>query len=339
MLLLAACAPRAASGDALLAAAQHRTQSEVPAEVAPEELKVWATAPSDPEALRPRPADAPDVAVIAFSGHCGLLCRARNTWSYLDESSDATDGVAVLAGIVRAFERQGLTVEAVSLSSFVEAHPSRISGEIELGYLEGQAYLDYAKRRWIDGVENPTRVVLVGHSHGTVWATLLAMNNLDVGFDYLVSIDAICWQWWAKHKGHVSRAYVEAGLPIPFPLEQGDPCGTLAVPGQRGRYDINDVVPANVAYGLEIRTPFRIFSLDPNVLYDDDVNVRINGSVDNIWGIEATVAHNGVGRSYSPAVAWVGTMIDLLGLPEPGAFPMMTFVRPPLPTGFDYQRE
>lgn len=324
-LLLAACAPRAAS------------QPEAPAAASPSPTETAAALP-DPSALRPRPAAAPDVVIIAFAGHCGVICLTGNTWSYLDETTDETGGVAVLDAIRAGFERQGLTVEALSLSSFVETHFSRISNVLEPGYLEAQAYLDYVGDRWIEGVENPTRVVLVGHSHGTVWATLLAMNNPDVTFDYFVSIDAICWQWWSRHRVFVYRAFVESGRPIPFPLDAGNPCSSLAVPGRSGRYDINDVVPANVIFGLEIRTPLRLFSLDPNLLYDDDINVRIDGSDDNIWGIEATVAHSGVARHYNPAVAWVGVMIDLLGLPD-HAVPLETVLRPPLPPGFVYQGE
>src|SRR5690606_27966332 len=120
--------------------------------------------------LRPRPAGSPDLVIIAFSGHCGLVCHTRNTWSYLDSASEETGGVAVLDGIRRAYERLGLAVEVFSASSFVTAHYSTISNELEPGYLQAQAFLDGAMRHRILGRSDPTRVVLVGHSHGTVWA-------------------------------------------------------------------------------------------------------------------------------------------------------------------------
>ncbi len=332
--LAAACAPSAGEHAALVEAASTRTEPDVPAEG-------WAGVPAPPAQAaptRPRPAGAPDVVILSFSGHCGVFCPTTDTWAYLDEATKLTGGVGVLDAVRAAYLEQGLSVEVFSVSSFVTAHVSGHTGKIEPGYLQAQAYLDHVKRDWIEGVSNPTHVVLLGHSHGTVWATLLAMNNLDVTFDTLISLDGICWLWWAKHKGYIRDTFTRGVWPIPFPLDQGDPCGTLAVPGQDHRMDINDVVPANVIYGLEVRTRFRLLSFDPNVLYDDDPNLRINGSGANLWGIRAGEAHSTLGRSYNEAAAWVASMITALGLPDPTRFPTSTFVLPPAPDGFGYQR-
>lgn len=300
----------------------------------------WTSVPSDAAAttLRERPADAPDVAIIAFSGHCGLWCATQDTWAYLDQPTSQTGGVAVLDVIRAAYLSQGLSVQVFSASSFVTSHRSAISGKIEAGYLQAQAYLDHVKRDWIDGVENPTRVVIVAHSHGTVWASLLTMNNLDVTFDTMVSIDAICWQWWAKHKGYIRETFVDGPWPIPFPLDQGDPCGTLTIPGQDRRFDINDVISANVIYGIEVRTAPRILSFDPNLIADDQPNVRINGTGDNLWGIQATEGHSGVARHYNRSIAWVASLIEGLGLPDHSRYSMSTFVLPAPPDGYAYQR-
>ena len=105
-LVIAACAPQVAP-ELLAAAAQNRTQPDVPAEA-------WAWPQAAEEVpLRPRPTGAPDVVVIAFAGHCGLVCRTRNTWSYLDDPGEATGEVAVLDAILRAFRRQSLTAEGI----------------------------------------------------------------------------------------------------------------------------------------------------------------------------------------------------------------------------------
>ncbi len=330
---LAACAPRAASQEQLSQAAS--TRSSLNPGVA--DFGGFVPTEQGPRATRSRPEGTPDLVVVAFSGHCGIVCHTRNTWSYLDSASETTGGVAVLDGIVDAYRALGLTVEVFSASSFVTAHYSAVSEEVEHGYLQAQAYLDEVKRDLITGYSNPTRVVLVGHSHGTVWASLLAMNNLDVTFDAFISLDAICWQWWARHKGFVAQAFVGSPWPLPYPLENGDPCGTLAIPGFRQRFNINDVFSANVIFGLEVRTSFRLLSLDPNVLADDDPNVRINGTGMNIWGIEATETHSDLGRYYNNSIAWVGAMITALGIPEHGDFPMHTFVLPPAPDEFGYQ--
>jgi len=333
-LLAAACAPGASRSTRLAEAGSERTTTGVAGEGWEGYLPA---APDQGSGLRPRPEDAPDLVIIAFSGHCGLVCRTEDTWSYLDTASEETGGVAVLDALVLAYERLGLSVETFSVSSFVTSHYSKTSDVVEPGYLQAQAYLDDVKREWIDGVDDPTRVVLLGHSHGTVWSTLLAMNNIDVTFDAFVSLDAICWQWWGRHKDFVTAAFVSGPWTIPFPLDQGDPCNAFEIPGRSGRMDINDVVPANVVFGIEVRTRFRLLSLDPNLLADDDPNVRINGTTDNVWGIRATEAHSDLGRYYNQSIAWVTSMITALGVPDHGAYPMSTFVLPPAPSDFGYR--
>lgn len=334
-LALVACAPRAGNQEQLAEAATGRTTR--PPTVADFEGFV-PTGPTAAQATRRRPEGSPDLVIIAFSGHCGIVCHTRNTWSYLDTASDETGGVAVLAAIAGAYENLGLEVETFSASSFVTAHYSLISNELEPGYLQAQAYLDEVKREGIVGFTDPTRVVLVAHSHGTVWASLLALNNLDVTFDSFIALDAICWQWWGRHKGFISQAYLNSPWPLPFPLDQGDPCGSFEVP-EVGRMDINDVVSANVIFGLEARTNTRLFSLDPNVLADDQPNVRINGTGTNIWGIEARETHSDLGRYYNRSAGWITSMITALGLPDHGAYPMSGFVLPPAPSDFDYQED
>ncbi|NLG09776.1 MAG: hypothetical protein GX560_11075 [Deinococcales bacterium] len=329
---IVACAPRALPDDRLAQAGAARST----AAAGPLGVPAPPSPALPPEAVRP--AGTPDLVIIAFSGHCGLVCNTRDTWSYLDSASESTGGVAVLHGIEKAYEALGFeNIETFSASSFVTAHYSEISGEVEPGYLQAQAYLDEVKRELIDGYVNPTRVVLVGHSHGTVWASLLAMNNIDVTFDAFVSLDAICWMWWAKHRQFIVETFVNGPWTIPFPLDQGDPCGTLAVPGQSRRANINDVVPANVIFGLEVRTSFRLVSFDPNVLADDDVNVRINGTDRNLWGVVARESHSNLGRYYNQSIGWVASMIQALGVPDHGEYPMETFVLPPPPEGFEYQ--
>lgn len=329
--VLAACAPSATDDRLAQAGAARTSAGGVPLGVPLPDLESLP-----PSAVRPD--DAPDLVIIAISGHCGLVCNTRDTWSYLDTASESTGGVAVLDGIERAYAELGFeAIETFTASSFVTAHYSEISNKVEPGYLQAQAYLSEVKREWIDGFVNPTRVVLVGHSHGTVWASLLAMNNLDVTFDAFISLDAICWMWWAKHKQFIYDTFVDGPWSIPFPLDQGDPCGTLQIPGQSRRANINDVVSANVIYGLEVRTSFRLLSFDPNVLADDDVNVRINGTDTNLWGVVAKESHTNLGRYYNQSITWVESMITALGVPDHVDYPMSAFVLPPPPEGFEYR--
>ncbi len=288
----------------------------------------------DGSALPLRPEGSPDVVIIAFSGHCGAICRTVNTHSYLDDPD-----VEAVQAVARIFQSMGLSVQYLSASSFVEAHSSAISRRMEPGYLEAQAYLDFVREKWIAGVANPTRVVLLAHSHGTVWASLLALNNLEVTFDYFLSLDAVCWQWWRKHRGFITRTYAERGLPLPFPLEEGDdPCEVFAVPGQRARQDITDVVPANVIYGLEVRSPLKLLSLSPNLIRDDDPNMRINGSRLGLWSITASQNHSAVDTRYQEAMDWITVMLVRLGLPSHDTFDMQALVLPPPPEGYSYRQ-
>lgn len=283
-----------------------------------------------------RPEGSPDVVVIGFAGHCGPFCNVRDTWSYLNAAENETGYIETAQAVIDVLERQEYSVEYFDVSSFVKSHESNISKQTEQGFLEAQAYLDEVRTNWIADFENPTKVILLAHSHGTVWATLLAMNNLDVTFDYFIYLDGICWQFWGFHKNHIRTVYRELGKNLPFPLGEGDPCVFLNIPGQQKFQDINDVVPANVIYGLEVKSPLDFFAL--NIVRDDDPNVRINGSKDFIWTIETTQGHSDVNNRYGDAMNWVEEMMLTLGMPDHESFSMEQFVLPSAPEGFDYSQ-
>lgn len=69
------------------------------------------------------------------------------------------------------------------------------------------------------------------------------------------------------------------------------------------------------------------------MLADDDVNVRINGTDTNLWGVVAKESHSNLGKYYNESIAWVESMIQALGVPDHGAYPMSRFVLPPAPEG------
>lgn len=289
--------------------------------------------------LPARAAGAPDLLIIAFSGHCGFACSTRDNWAYLGEASQETGGVAVLSGIQRAYEELGVgSVEVLSASSFVTAHYSEISGRVESGYLQAHARLGAVKRRGGSSTATPTRVVLVGHSHGVVWATLLALNNPDVRFDALISLDAVCWQWWGRHSRYLIQQFMDGPFSTPAPLERGDPCRSQWVAGREAPMNISDVVPENVTYGIEVRTSFRLLSLDPNVLTDDEPNVRATGGTENLWGIMARESHARLGRRYNDSIRWLEAMVKALGLPELSA-PAETPLLPAPPEGFGHTQD
>jgi hypothetical protein len=281
-----------------------------------------------------RPEGSPDVVVMGFAGHCGPFCNVQDTWSYLDAAETDTGYIETAQAVTDILERQNYSVAYFDVSSFVKSHESLLSKQTENGYLEAQAYLNEVKTNWIADFENPTHVILLAHSHGTLWATLLAINNLDVTFDYFIYLDGICWQFWGKHKNYIRSAYRALGQPLPFPLGEGDPCVFFDIAGQDKLQDINDVVPANVIYGLEVSSPLDYFAL--NVVRDDDPNVRINGSKRFVWTIESQQGHSDINNRYGDAMNWIEEMMLTLGLPSHEGFTMEQFIAPPAPEGFDY---
>ncbi len=288
--------------------------------------------------LNLRPANSPDVVLIGFAGHCGPCCRVSDTWGYLNKAGNETGYVETAQSVVDTLTMQGLEVEYFNASSFVKSHESRLSNSNEQGYLEAQAFLDFVRENWVEGFDNPSRIMLLVHSHGTVWATLLAMNNLDLTFDYFIYLDAICWQFWAKHKGFIKQAFADLGQTLPFPLDQGDPCSSFKIPNYWWRQDISDVVPANVIYALEVRSALQLMSLSPNVVRDDQANMRINGTKLGIFTVESLQGHTRVNERYGVAMGWVNRMIEVLGLPDHSEYAMEDFVLPPAPEGFDHSK-
>ena len=108
------------------------------------------------------------------------------------------------------------------------------------GYWEAQADLDRIYREWISNFKNPTRLVLVGHSNGTVWASLLALENPHVTFDYGVSLDGVCNHWeednlrygMLSNTNLVAEFYARMGAPYPKTLGLlGGACNVYPVPG------------------------------------------------------------------------------------------------------------
>ncbi len=278
-----------------------------------------------------RPAGSPDVVVIGFAGRCASLpvvgdgCNPPfDNYGYLDDEVFPRSSTPrqTAQAVVGAFRNLGYSTEYFDVSAFLYAHTSGISRQQENGYLEAQGYLRRVYDYWIKGFENPTRVVLLAHSHGTVWASLLTWNHPEVRFDYFIYLDAICSFWDAdnlRNNRIIQDYYDVRGLRRPFPLgedEGGNPCKVIAVPGQSARQDLNDVVPPNVRVGLEVvsRSPANLAPL--NFIYDDDPDYRLDGSQANLFRFQSREDHSGVTARNSDAMQWVVARIREIGLPK-----------------------
>ena len=279
-----------------------------------------------------RPLDAPDVVILGFAGRCGigfLDCSApTDNYSYLDRDAKT------LQTLEATFQSLGYTTEKFSFRAHLLDDASR-----GLGYQAAEYALEAIRDLWIRDYENPTRVVLVAHSHGNQFMSLLAMNHPEVTFDYAVYLDAVCFRWDADHvkSGRFGSVYgSQANWPKPLNT-LGAACDTVKLPGISDYQDISDVVPENVTYALEVRS--NGISGIP-AMYDDEKNHRFDGSRRYIESIYKNEGHMRVDDSDSAAIGWVTSTIANVGLPRYGLTSQATMPLEvaPAPEGFTLDR-
>ena len=248
-----------------------------------------------------RPADAPDVVILGFAGRCGLVCGApANNQAYL------SDEARTLPALEAAFESLGYSTRSYSYAATVARSENNYGHP---GYWEAQLELDRIYQAWVAGFKNPTRIVLVGHSNGTVWASLLAMENPHVTFDYEVSLDGVCNHWEEDNLRYgalsntnlIAEFYTRMGTPYPKTLALlGGACNAYPVPGL-GYQHLKDVVPWNVRVGVElhsdapavllpdsvesapIETQGKCFAGEWTGVKDRHTNLRPDGSTDGLY--------------------------------------------------------
>ena len=269
-----------------------------------------------------RPAGSPDVVVLAFSGRCASIPHPLDcippfdNYTYLDDDFSGNTPVQTRQAVVAAFASLGYSAEYVDVSAFIGTHYSNMSDAYELGYAEAETYVERVQQEWVADFDNPTRIVLLAHSHGTVWASLLAWNHPDVTFDYFIYLDGICTQWPQDNLMNnplIQTYYGGDSSLYPWPLNKTDSvCQRLDVPGLPLQ-DINDVTPWNVAFTLEVRSNNSL----PNYTWDDDPNHRPDASTSNIATVESIGENHGdVTHRYGSAMTWVKESILLNGLPQ-----------------------
>lgn len=294
----------------------------------------------------------PDVLVIGFAGRCGFwpTCSAPNdNRAYLGYEPTPN----TLGAVAGAFEELGYSTATYSFRSHLLDSSTWGSG-----YLSAQDALEWVTTNWIEERENPTRLVLVAHSHGNQFMSLLAMDNPELTFDWGIYLDAVCSQWETDHlygsesgtepyyfPGWFETVYGQREN-YPVPLNVIDACDAYPVPGLVEMQDISDVVPYNVTWSVEVSSSGEAFGM----VRDDDPNHRPDGTN----GIEAGLAgldqldegHLEVHTEGSQAMTWVQQMILLNGVPDHfrplGTEPSLAASRPlplraipPAPAGYE----
>ena len=191
-----------------------------------------------------------------------------------------------------------------------ELTPYDTSDFVSFGFLHLLEDLRFIQNEWVEGVEEPTRVVLVGHSHGVVWNHIAAHMVPDLPIDVMVDYDGTSEAWdgigptglTADGWDQVILDYSAATGAV-WPFEVWLARDAWEVDGAASPVDIEDLVPPNVAVNLEIHS-------DGLLLFDEDANVRSDGSIDGIELFESFEGHDEVADPTSDATEWV---LDYLG--------------------------
>lgn len=252
-----------------------------------------------PVAVLPsRPAGTPDVVVFAFSGRCGFPCHPdanRDGW-----------GPTHVHALERALVAAGSDLRVEFRTYRAHVHDRLGYGR---GFLSALSDLDEVHASLMTGFANPARLVLMGHSHGTQFAHLLAYERPNVRFAASILLDSVCLQWDADH----ASAFV-AALRTPHGVRAaGGPhdvgCKVMPVTG-RGYMDVGDTVPATIERSLEVHSGGSVFSGVAGLVRDTTPNSRGDGTrrgielLSVLWEDHSRVAEAS-SYAYVTAMSWL----------------------------------
>lgn len=259
-----------------------------------------------------RPSDAPDVLVVGFAGRCGIFLvnclPPDDNRDYLGDSP----APGTMTAIASAFDQLGYSVALADFRAHLFDDPTR-----GFGFQSATELVRFVRDEWVRDFRDPTRLVLVGHSHGAQFMSLLAFDNPDVTFDYGIYLDAVCNLWDADHidTGGFALAYgAQANYPYPLNLT-GAACDALLIDGLAGGQHIGDVVPWNVTWALEVQSNGADLDL-PGIAMDWRDNHRPDGTTVGITtAYFPNETHQSVKDGGTPAMNWVVNAILTNGLP------------------------
>lgn len=255
--------------------------------------------------LPSRPAGTPDVALFVMSGRCALPCNDAPdaNWNYLEPRG-------TVAQLTSDFTDLGLSVQTRAYSAHPLAeHRSRLSGRTELGFTQLLRDLDGQVAASVRGYANPTRIVLVGHSHGVNWTHNLAKLRPGVPITLSIDFDGVCFLWESENRALLKQLYAQNDRNT-WPSDISRSCASERT--LRGRVDVKDLVFANVRHNLEVQSK-RPSEGAPNFPFDLIRNVRADGSYVGIETfVSTTENHSNVTKPGSAALAWVRERVTAL---------------------------
>ncbi|WP_424949673.1 hypothetical protein [Deinococcus sp.] len=274
---------------------------------------------SDSGDLTPRPAGSPDVLLLAVSGRCPVACQAPG------DNIDYLTPRGTVQAVADTLSARGLTVESYAVAANLSEHTPRTIMQAQVGagktvpaqqqgFLQLEARLNAAYNGWIHGRSNPTRIVLLAHSHGVVWTHALARAHPEVPIAAMIDLDGVCDLWETDNRAAV-RTYIGQLGHSPWAFDLADSCGSVRV--GHIRYDLKDVVFPNVQWGLEVQSARLLSSSNGNVManlpFDSLENVRLDGTRQGLQTYRsAGETHSMVSRPESQAMAWVKVQLTAL---------------------------
>ena len=257
-----------------------------------------------------RPAGSPDVLILAMSGRCPCLSAPGDNVEYLTRRG-------TVKAVTASFEAAGLSVQSFAAAAHLTRHQPVTAYQSQLGegvksappqdgFLQLEERLRAADAEWVRGRSNPTRIVLLAHSHGVVWTHALARAHPEIPISLMIDLDGVC-DLWEQDNRSLIQGYVRSLGHNPWPFDLANACGAVRV--GHVRYDLKDVVYPNVALNLEVQSQ-RLVSvagggLSANFPFDALSNVRPDGSRGGIQTFRSGDTHSAVSLPSGKSLAWV----------------------------------
>ncbi|ADV67927.1 hypothetical protein [Deinococcus maricopensis] len=266
-------------------------------------------APTYAGPLTPRPPGTPDVLILGVSGHCSVPCDPAGNWDYLTPRGT----LAALADTLRA---QGLQVETRGYSARLVDHSSPYAPSVQRGFLSLERDLLDANRDLVWGRRNPTRIVLVAHSHGSTWTHQLTRLHPEVPVRLMIDLDSICLAWQTDNMNDFRTLSADARAA--WSTDPAFGCSYARL-GNR-TYRVKDLVWPNVRYNLEVQSKRLPHAPDGspharavNVLFESTPNVRTDGTHSGLRTYVSPIDdHSAVAYPNSDAGRWLAAQLPTL---------------------------
>ena len=263
----------------------------------------------------PRPGDAPDFVIFSFSGHCFPSSSCGGS----DRNPEYLEDRGTQAAIINTIEFHGYSSLVLSYADeFYNRAPNgdwltpSMDGDVEdYGFLQAMWEMPWVRDSWIADFDNPTRVIVLAHSHGTVWAHSALFLLPDLPVDILIDLDGVSLGWesdtWTFGIGDDWRSIIESyndANGITWSYDFWNAADNWVVPGLPPQ-DVEDIAPDSAWLDIEVLARSTLSM--PN---DDFSNHRLDGSTASIWSYQSVEDHAGVDDPDSDAMLWVAAQLD-----------------------------